>query len=178
MKYLQVVDPWLRRALAEWAAQEKKPSFEITEAAASVSIALDGDAFVLRVLSHEADRYELPVRLPALVADIVWLFARRSEEAQKSLELTGGFTLEPHRFSLRHGTSEVALTGREVALLQFMANTGECSKETLLRDVWRYHPETSTHTIETHLWRLRQKLQHAGVTAPLIVTTENGYRLA
>ena len=135
----------------------------------------------IHVLSHGLN-YDSAVfegtRLANLMADLMWLSARRREDAEKSIPLNSDFILEPRNFRLLCGGIAASLTGREVALLQFMLEAGECSKELLLARVWHYHPDSTTHTVETHLWRLRQKLQTAGISAPLIITTENGYRIA
>jgi len=178
MKYLQVADVWFRHILTEWVAEQNAPDFAVTDGVVAVVLTMDNAEAVLSADNHEIDRYALPLRLAELVADIRWLMARRNEMAASEISLCGDFVLTPHRFSLQHGDISVALTGREIALLQFLFDEGECSRETLLAKVWRYHPDSDTHTLETHLWRLRQKLQLAGISAPLIVTMDKGYRLA
>ena len=178
MKSLQVSDPPLRHVLTEWLAAQTVPSFAVTDASSDVVLSLENNEFILTADGHDVDRFSAPVRLAELVVDISWLMVRRSEESKREIKLCGQYILEPHAFAVRHGDAVVALTGREVTLLQFMAQVGECSKETLLAEVWHYHPDSDTHTIETHLWRLRQKLAAARMTASLIVTTDKGYRIA
>ena len=50
-------------------------------------------------------------------------------------------------------------------------------KNELLKDVWGYSPDVSTHTIETHIYRLRQKVEKEDENAQLIVTVDGGYQL-
>ncbi len=72
----------------------------------------------------------------------------------------------------------VELTEKEAQILRaFMLGEGKTQeRETLLREVWDYAPEVNTHTLETHISRLRAKLQHFPA-APQIVTETGGYRL-
>ena len=51
------------------------------------------------------------------------------------------------------------------------------SKNELLQEVWGYSPDVSTHTIETHIYRLRQKVEHDDPEAQLILTADGGYQL-
>jgi DNA-binding response OmpR family regulator len=177
MEYLQVSDPWLRRALAEYLDGQAAPAFGVQAVDGAADMRLAGGEFIVAADGQEIERYALPLRLPALVYDLVWFFTQRRERANSEIDLGNGYVLYPHEFRLQCGGLTVALTGREVAMLKFMAESGECSKEMLLSDVWRYHPESDTHTVETHLWRLRQKLTAAGMAAPLIITTDKGYKL-
>lgn len=82
------------------------------------------------------------------------------------------------RQALREQTPELEdLTARENALLTALAAAPEgVSRESLLQHVWRYDPHAETHTIETHIYRLRQKLE-AKSDPRRIVTVAGGYRL-
>ncbi len=73
----------------------------------------------------------------------------------------------------------VKLTEKEVAVLKYLYKAGEriVGKNELLQEVWGYSPEVTTHTIETHIYRLRQKVEHDDASAQLIITLDGGYRL-
>lgn len=178
MMNVEIQDSWLRRAAEAYLVQHPGLGLVVSDGAADIKITISDHNLSLLADGHEIESHTLPVRLQHVMSDLAWLAARRIEDAQKSISLNADYVLEPRDFRLRSGELTVTLTGREVALLQFMQDAGECSKETLLERVWRYHPESTTHTVETHLWRLRQKLQQAGMEAPLIITTDNGYRIA
>ena len=73
----------------------------------------------------------------------------------------------------------VKLTEKEVAIIQYLYKIKDriVTKTELLQQVWGYSPEVTTHTIETHIYRLRQKVEHDDISAQLIVTEDGGYIL-
>jgi DNA-binding response OmpR family regulator len=93
----------------------------------------------------------------------------------------------PYKFSLedktlRHGDANVRirLTEKEAAILAFLHRMGERAvpRQELLTEVWGYHPEVTTHTLETHIYRLRRKIEADPAKACLLITEAGGYRLA
>ena len=72
----------------------------------------------------------------------------------------------------------IKLTEKEVTILKYLYNNTPrtVSKEELLENVWGYSVEMTTHTIETHIYRLRQKIEQYG-GSQVIITENNGYRL-
>ncbi len=73
----------------------------------------------------------------------------------------------------------VKLTEKEVAIIKHLYKCRDriVTKNELLQEVWGYSPDVSTHTIETHIYRLRQKVEHEDAEAQLILTEDGGYRL-
>ena len=71
------------------------------------------------------------------------------------------------------------LTEKEVAILKYLYQNQDhiVDKEELLKNVWGYSPDVSTHTIETHIYRLRQKVEQPKDTTPIILTVDGGYKL-
>ncbi|HEY1096456.1 MAG TPA: helix-turn-helix domain-containing protein [Alphaproteobacteria bacterium] len=71
------------------------------------------------------------------------------------------------------------LTEKEVALLHYLAvmHPTPVSREDLLRDVWKYADGADTHTVETHLYRLRQKIEQNPGDPTIVVSTKQGYIL-
>ncbi len=112
-----------------------------------------------------------PVRLAALLA---CLNAEASD-----ISLSPGWCLRPHARTLTHTDGrKVTLTAKETELLCALiaADGEECSRAALLAQVWGYGQDISTHTLETHMYRLREKLKEA--CGDCIETTPGGYRLA
>ena len=86
----------------------------------------------------------------------------------------------------RHETSgdgrirkRVRLTEKETNILKFLyrAQSGVVARDVLLHEVWGYNAGVTTHTLETHIYRLRQKIEPDPSNARLLVTESGGYRL-
>lgn len=69
------------------------------------------------------------------------------------------------------------LTGKECELLCFFYQNKdqEILKDTLLKEIWGYHPDAATHTLETHIYRLRQKLEDNPTVPQLLLNCREGY---
>lgn len=93
----------------------------------------------------------------------------------------GHYTLKPIKKEIFNKKTEetVKLTEKEVAIIKYLYKSQDkiVGKNELLEHVWGYNPDVTTHTIETHIYRLRQKVEHDNVDEQLIITTEGGYRL-
>jgi DNA-binding response OmpR family regulator len=73
----------------------------------------------------------------------------------------------------------VMLTEKEVGILLHLALArAPVPRDVLLHEVWGYHPDATTHTLETHIYRLRQKIEKDPEKPAFLVTTEAGYALA
>lgn len=77
------------------------------------------------------------------------------------------------------GGETLRLTEKEVAILSFLkaADGKKVSRDDLLHHVWSYVREVETHTLETHIYRLRQKIEDDPSSPKIIITQEDGYRL-
>jgi DNA-binding response OmpR family regulator len=93
----------------------------------------------------------------------------------------------PYVFSPGKRTLSDALTRRCIRLTQMEAGVLKClhdaagepvPRDLLLRDVWNYKCDARSHTVETHIYRLRRKIRNVGAALPLIAKTRGGYRLA
>ena len=75
--------------------------------------------------------------------------------------------------------SKVRLTEKETAILKYLCRTGNrvVPRDVLLSEVWGYNAGVTTHTLETHIYRLRQKIETDPSNAQLLVTEPGGYRL-
>ena len=74
---------------------------------------------------------------------------------------------------------KVRLTEKETAILRFLYRAGQqpVSRETLLQEVWGYNSGVTTHTLETHIYRLRQKIEKDAANPEILVTEAGGYKL-
>ena len=121
----------------------------------------------------------LPVRFSLLMARIRGLV--RSFEAREDPWLTIGrhrLLLSSKQLQDPDGKTE-KLTDKEADILRFMHRAaGEIvAREVLLTEIWGYNDRVSTHTLETHIYRLRQKIERDPANAELLITEVGGYRL-
>ncbi|MDD9329935.1 MAG: helix-turn-helix domain-containing protein, partial [Bartonella sp.] len=74
---------------------------------------------------------------------------------------------------------KIYLTEKEAAILKCLYETRNqiVNRETLLEHVWGYNANIITHTLETHIYRLRKKIEKDPSKAKILVTDHNGYRL-
>ena len=75
---------------------------------------------------------------------------------------------------------KIRLTEKETAILKFLkrAEGAAISREKLLNEVWGYNANVTTHTLETHVYRLRQKIESDQTKAKIILTESGGYSMA
>ena len=73
----------------------------------------------------------------------------------------------------------IKLTEKEVSIIKYLYKNKDkiISKSDLMKEVWGYALDVATHTVETHIYRLRQKVEHDNPSAQLILTEDGGYLL-
>ena len=92
----------------------------------------------------------------------------------------GPYSFDPVRKLMNDaiGRRTVRLTEKETAILQFLYRAGRAiGRDTLLGQIWGYNAGVTTHTLETHIYRLRRKIERDPARAELLVTEPGGYRL-
>ena len=105
---------------------------------------------------------------------------RQFEQSDDATFVIGPYIFHPRAKQLTNARgSKLRLTEKETAILRFLhkAAPNIVSREVLLRDVWGYNANVTTHTLETHIYRLRQKIEVDPVRARLLVTDAGGYKL-
>jgi DNA-binding response OmpR family regulator len=120
-----------------------------------------------------------PFRFAVLLARIR-SHLRQHEQSEDAIFKVGPYTFKPAaKVLLRDDNKKIRLTEKETAIIKFLYRAGEksVSRETLLADVWGYNAGVSTHTLETHIYRLRQKIERDPSHAEILVTEGGGYRL-
>ena len=73
----------------------------------------------------------------------------------------------------------IMLTGQDTNILKFLLRSADAivARDTLLHEVWGYNSNVTTHTLETHIYRLRQKIEPDPARASLLITESGGYKL-
>ncbi|MBO6905972.1 MAG: winged helix-turn-helix domain-containing protein, partial [Parvibaculum sp.] len=74
---------------------------------------------------------------------------------------------------------KIRLTEKETSILKYLYRAGAkvVGRDILLAEVWGYNSGVTTHTLETHIYRLRQKIEKDPSNAEILVTETGGYRL-
>jgi DNA-binding response OmpR family regulator len=80
---------------------------------------------------------------------------------------------------VRHTEGDIELTDKEAAILLCLYHHRQhpLPRQQLLEEVWGYSDSIATHTLETHLYRLRNKLREAFGDTEIIITQQGNYRL-
>ena len=120
-----------------------------------------------------------PFKFPILLARIN-VQLRMYEKSYDSAFTLGPYTFHPAMKILKtHDNNEIQLTEKETDILKFLYHTVEdvVPRDILLHEVWGYNNSVTTHTLETHIYRLRQKIERNPSVAELLVTESGGYRL-
>ena len=142
---------------------------------------VDADADTIPGLDAGANDYiTKPFRLSVLLARLR-AHIRHHEHSDDAVFTIGPYTFQPAN-KLLLNTAEnkkVRLTDKETAILKYLYRAGDriVGRDTLLDEVWGYNADVTTHTLETHVYRLRQKIEHDPSSAQILVTAPGGYRL-
>jgi DNA-binding response OmpR family regulator len=145
--------------------------------------AADGDADTVLGLESGANDYiTKPFKLNVLLARMR-VQLRQHEQGDDATLSLGPYSFRPGAKLLidneRRG-KKIRLTEKEVSILKYLyrAEGKPVAREVLLTEVWGYNAAANTHTLETHIYRLRQKIERDPAAAALILTGPGGYRLA
>jgi len=140
----------------------------------------DSDADTILGLDAGANDYVTkPFRFPVLLARIRAQL-RQHEQSEDAVFQLGPYTFKPAMKLLEtEDNKKVRLTEKETNILKFLyrAQSGVVARDVLLHEVWGYNAGVTTHTLETHIYRLRQKIEPDPSNARLLVTESGGYRL-
>lgn len=143
-----------------------------------IGTAEQADVFSAIPLTAFAKR---PLSMPILLRSIEQLqYERAMRAGQQVLALPQQVQFLPAERLLRHDNGEVELTDKEsgILLCLYHHRHGWIPRQQLLEEVWGYHASVDTHTLETHLYRLRGKLRDVLGERELIVTRQGNYQLA
>ena len=143
--------------------------------------AADTDADQILGLDAGANDYiAKPFRLSVLLARLRAQL-RQHEASDDAVFKVGPYTFRPSVKMLieTDGRRKIRLTEKETAILKYLYRAGDraIARETLLGEVWGYNAAVTTHTLETHVYRLRQKIEKEPSNAQILVTEPGGYRL-
>jgi DNA-binding response OmpR family regulator len=140
----------------------------------------DSESDTILALEAGANDYVTkPFRFAVLLARIRAQL-RQHEQSEDAVFTIGHYSFRPSgKILLDERGQKVRLTEKETAILKFLYRAGEkvITRDVLLHEVWGYNSGVTTHTLETHIYRLRQKIEKDPSRAELLVTDVGGYKL-
>ena len=122
-----------------------------------------------------AQEAKVPVLLARIRAQL-----RQHEQSEDAVFAVGPYTFKPAaKLLLDEREKKIRLTEKETNILKYLyrANDAVVARDELLHEVWGYNAGVTTHTLETHIYRLRQKIEINPQQARILVTEPGGYRL-
>lgn len=142
--------------------------------------AADGDSDAILGLDSGANDYVTkPFKFSVLLARIR-AHLRSHEQSEDALFRIGPYEFRPSTKLLMDSKGrKIRLTEKETNILKYLYRAGDkpVQRDELLREVWGYNAAVSTHTLETHVYRLRQKIESDPQNAKYLLTDLGGYRL-
>lgn len=141
----------------------------------------DSEADMILGLESGANDYiTKPFKFAVLLARIRAQL-RQHEQSEDAVFTIGPYSFKPAaKMLIDEKGGKIRLTEKETSILKYLYRAGErvVSREVLLHEVWGYNAGVTTHTLETHIYRLRQKIEKDPSNAVLLITETGGYRLA
>ena len=105
---------------------------------------------------------------------------RQHEQSEDAVFGVGPYSFRPAaKLLLDEQEKKIRLTEKETNILKYLYRAGDAvvPRDVLLHEVWGYNAGVTTHTLETHIYRLRQKIEPDPANAKILVTEPGGYRL-
>ncbi len=141
----------------------------------------DSDSDTVLGLEAGANDYVIkPFRFNVLLARLRAQL-RLHEQSEEAIFTIGAYTFRPSQKLLVNDATKrkIHLTEKETAILKYLYRSGGqvVGREKLLGEVWGFNAAVTTHTLETHVYRLRQKIEKDPSRAEILVTEQGGYRL-
>jgi len=140
----------------------------------------DTDSDTILGLEAGANDYVTkPFRFAVLLARIRAQL-RQHESSEDATFTVGPYTFKPGQklLTMENG-QKIRLTEKEAAIIRYLyrADQKVVTRDVLLEEVWGYNSGVTTHTLETHVYRLRQKIERDPSNAEILVTENGGYKI-
>ena len=129
------------------------------------------------LFNHYDAHLELPANLKEINATVENITAKSKFSKNSSIEIKN-YLLNKNEKKLYKQSEFITLTEKEIQLLElFLEKKKEISKDNILSAVWNYSTDADTHTVETHIYRLRKKINDKFMDEKFILNNKEGYYL-
>ena len=137
----------------------------------------DYNFFVKNINEDQIIKFKAPVNIFTFIENLNVRFIQKKYQDQSNVNVKD-FFLDINSRELKKGKSSLKLTERETDMILFLNNSKKpVNVETLEKEIWQHSSELETHTVETHIYRLRKKIKAEFGNDDLIKSNKNGYTI-
>ena len=137
----------------------------------------DYNFFVKNINEDQIIKFKPPVNILTFIENLNVRFIQKKYQDQSNVNVKD-FFLDINSRELKKGKSSLKLTERETDMILFLNNSKKpVNVETLEKEIWQHSSELETHTVETHIYRLRKKIKAEFGNDDLIKSNKNGYTI-
>ena len=123
------------------------------------------------------EKLDIPIRINELNKKVVELKVKKKFLSNSSIKIKD-YILDKNEKILKKNTSSIILTEKEIQLLELLFKENNfLKKKIILEAVWKYAPDADTHTVETHIYRLRKKIIDEFNDKNFIINSKEGYKI-
>ena len=133
--------------------------------------------FVKNISEDQIIKFRPPINIFKFIENLNVRFIQKKYQDQSNVNVKD-FFLDINSRQLKKGNSSLKLTERETDMILFLNNSNKpVNVETLEKEIWQYSSELETHTVETHIYRLRKKIKAEFGSDELIKSNKDGYTI-
>ena len=120
----------------------------------------------------------LPLKINEIIEKININFLKKKFTKQSEIKINN-FELDINSRIISNNKKKLKLTEREIEIILYLNNSKESQPiDKLQKEVWGHNNELETHTVETHIYRLRKKISETFENNNFILSTKDGYKLS
>ncbi len=133
--------------------------------------------FIKNIKEDQIIKFKPPVNIFTFIESLNVMFIQKKYQDQSNINVKD-FFLDINSRKLKKGKSSLKLTERETDMILFLNKSKKpVNVETLEKEIWQHSSELETHTVETHIYRLRKKIKAEFGNDELIISNKDGYTI-
>jgi len=128
--------------------------------------------------SHQMVFSQYPIKFSRLVEKINIEFMKKNFEKQSQININN-YSIDLNSRQLHSNSTKLKLTEKEINIIIYLSRSKKSvSIDELEQNVWKYQSDIETHTVETHIYRLRKKILKTFKDGNFILSKKNGYKIS